>query len=142
MRLILGLSIFVLILFGTCDSRHDICDTAEPVPSVTSFMLIDDSTGRSIIGHDRVFKPDSINVLNTYPPIQVGLGQDSIVRFNFGSVESGGTHLFNLSETDVDTIQIEYSLLEGDCFTVKKMEAFHYNSKWIEGSNGLYIIVK
>jgi hypothetical protein len=130
------------ILLLACDPKDDPCASIFPVIPTTGFLLIDKDSGEPLIGINRTYNLDSVNFLNTFPPFRVDEDQDTIVEFSFGGVDAGADILFNLSETEVDTIQIQFQIRQTECFDIRELEEFYYNGELIEPENGLYLIEK
>lgn len=129
-------------MITSCDKRYDACDTAFPLPPTGNFVIVDDSTGQSLIGTDRLYDVDSINHLNSYPPFRIFNNSDTVIRIHFGGASSGDKFPLNLSQSVTDSVQIMYELRETECFTIKDLSHFYYNGELIEKENGIYIVRK
>ena len=140
LKQLLFLTLTILLL--ACDPKDDPCASIFPAPPTTGFLLIDKDSGEPLIGINRTYNLDSVNFLNTFPPFRVDEDQDTIVEFSFGGIDPGADILFNLSETEADTIQIQFRIRQTECFDIRELEELYYNSELIEPENGLYVIEK
>ena len=132
----------IIVLLSSCDPRNDPCASIDAPYIGTVFMLVDSSTGESLIGTNRVYDPDSVNSLNGFFPFRISEEQDTIVSFQFGTVTSGEILEFYLDENEIDTIQIEYDIRETECFNVKELQRFFYNGELIEPNDRQLHVIK
>mgnify|MGYP006289297501 CR=1 FL=1 len=129
-------------LLSSCDPRKDPCASVDAPLAGTTFMLVDSSTGESLIGSNRVYDPDSLNFLNGFFPFRISKEQDTIVSFQFGTVSNGEILEFNLDENEIDTIQIEYDIRKTECFDIKDLKRFFYNGELIEPNDRQLHVIK
>ncbi|TNE80973.1 MAG: hypothetical protein EP332_05670 [Bacteroidetes bacterium] len=120
--------VLVLVTIVAACSKNDPCE-ADYVPENVFFTVVDKATGLSIIGKNKAFNPDTIAKLNEldYPYIRFDSGIDSVLTLNYNGIASQQSLPFRLSNTDMDTIGIVYTMLEWECGVYKDLLFFHYN---------------
>jgi len=131
------LSILVILLFvGACDR----CGNPEPPYPAFKFTLIDDSTGLSLIGPDRLYHPDTIYNLNRNG-VRVSAQRDTLLFFNFGNASTGANSILALNSVTNDTVQVRFTVNQGRCYTFRDLKEFRYNGELILPEDQLYRVV-
>jgi hypothetical protein len=135
--LIISLSISLL----SCEDDLGPCSNVSPIDPSVTFTLIDIVTGKSLIGPDRLYHPDTITRLNSDPNNFIYGYADTALIYDFGRSESGEKQPFRLSRTEFDTVKVEFDIVEGECFTSKNLQQFYYNGKLVE-NHGYPVIIE
>lgn len=79
-----------------------------------------------MIGENKTYHPDSIKMLNDPEKWNLRV-EDSLVFFNYGSLNSNEEYYIYLSSSVQDTITVNISSTPGECFTVKNISEFNYS---------------
>lgn len=127
----------LLIISGGCGGR---CDNLEPPLRFLKFTLIDETTGLSLIGPDRLYHPDTISQLNRQRGY-IGVYRDSLLYFNYEGISSGEKEAFFLNSFQSDTLLVGYSFDVGRCGTFIDLKEFRYNDRTIFQEDNLYEVV-
>lgn len=134
--------IFSIILISCEKEKENPCMTVVPPSPIINFTLMDSTTGKSLIGPDRLYHPDTITKLNSEPYNFIYNLSDSILVYNFGHSKSGENQPYRLNRTEYDTLNVEFEVVEGECFTYNRLNQFYYNGELIEDNGYLRIIEK
>lgn len=126
----------ILFFVNACDR----CGNPEPPFPAFKFVLVDDSTGLSLIGTDRLYHPDTINNLNKNG-VRVSSTRDTLLFFNFGNASTGANYILALDSVTSDTVQVRFTVNQGRCYTFKDLKEFRYNGELILPENQLYRVV-
>lgn len=132
------LSTFLL----SCEDKKDPCGAVDPIPPTVTFTLVNSQSGKSLIGSDRLYHPDTINLLNDTPPFFIYNSTDTTVEYDFGQFKNGEQLSFRLNQTNTDSIRVNFEVVQGECHTVRSLREFYYNNKLISAENGLFVIEK
>lgn len=131
------LSILIILLFlGACDR----CGNPEPPYPAFKFAFIDNSTGLSLIGTDRLYHPDTIYNLNRNEG-RVFAHRDTLLLFNFENVSTGANCILALNSVTNDTVQVRFTVNQGRCYTFRDLKEFRYNGELILPEDQLYRVV-
>lgn len=125
---------FCVVFFAKC-IKDDQCSSVVPLPPSVLFSVVDSLTGRSLIGLNRLYHPDTINKLNS----NIFSFSDTLLEYNFGQYECFEHYIFKLSETIRDTIAVKFEIVKGECFTIKRFDELYYNGMLVRSENGLVV---
>lgn len=119
----------VLILYGYSCNQKDV--ECYPKRYDCEIFLID-KNGVSLIGNNKLYKPDSISMIIDGSKWTTTVDSDKIVWSYSGLDKFNSTKYFLfLSSTDTDTIDFIISKQSGECFDSFKIDTFKYNNKII-----------
>jgi hypothetical protein len=130
------LSTFLL----SCTDKRTLCGASDPMPPTVTFCLVDKQSGKSLIGSDRLYHPDTIDFLNNTPPFFAFHSADTTVQYDFGRSNNGEALIFKLNRTEMDSIKVIFEIETGECHTVKSPREFYYNNELITREKGIYVI--
>lgn len=135
------------ILFLYC--TNDVVDCSLAIPPDSTFLLkYEDMDGNSLIGNIYLqdsFKLRSLNSTIYLKPRPFSVEDQLAVWLN--DIINNEIYYLELSETDTDTLQIEHSLVETNCFSYSVLESFKYNNELLYEIGelefgGLFVIIK
>lgn len=139
---ILLISISICLLLLSCKKNDELgpCATVIPKCVCGSFLLLD-RWGQPLIGEKRMYHPDSIKML-TEPEKWNLRFEDSLVFFNYGSLSSDKEYYLYLSSDVQDTITMNFTSTQGECFTVKNISDFKYSGAKTSIDEDEIIVIK
>ena len=139
---ILLVSISVCLLILSCKKNDELGPCANVIPkcACSSFSLLD-RWGQPLIGENRMYHQDSIKML-TEPKKWNLRFEDSLVLFNYGSLSSDKEYYIHLSSDVQDTITMNFTSTQGECFTVKDISDFKYSGAKTSMDRDEIIVIK
>ncbi|NND88150.1 MAG: hypothetical protein HKM28_02760 [Flavobacteriaceae bacterium] len=122
------LMIFMLIIGCTSDDSNP---CANVLPSPNNLLLdIQDSQGNSLIG--TVYVQDSFRLRTnnsvTYVQSQE-IDDAAALSIFFTQLESGESYYLDLSETETDTLRVNYTATPNECFVAYEIDQVVYNGE-------------
>ena len=129
-----------------CSNNDDTdCSTVLPPPNNFTLKLVDQA-GNSLIGN--TFVQDSFKLYNNsetlyIKPFPTGF-QDELVIF-MSEVTNNQEYYLELDQTDTDTLVVNHSINQTDCFSFYILQSFLYNAETIydiqNGGNDYQMVV-
>ena len=134
--------IAILYLFIVGCEKENYCDSLSPPSIEAVFTIEDQNTGKSLIGSDRQYNPDSLVSLNPNLPVHRFNSIDTVISYSFGKLPSGSSQAFKLSENEIDTLKVDYFIRQTECFSIKTDSELYYNGIPIQKKSGIYVVLK
>lgn len=131
--------VIVFSLFSCSDDLGPCANVGIPCDCGQFLML--DRWGEPMIGENKTYHPDSIKILNDPEKWNLRV-EDSLVFFNYGSLNSNEEYYIYLSSSVQDTIILNFTFTPGKCFTVKNIYDFNYNGGKTTIENNRVLIIK
>ena len=103
-KILLFLLVTALFSCDNDDEETDPCEGINPPPQVRSLVILDSLTGKSLIGNNRLYRPDTIAIYNLFPSIRPSFNSNTLLEIYHGSEDLLGEHLLKLSFNEVDTL--------------------------------------
>lgn len=137
----MGLGILFSSLFLSCTSDDDEldCSTVDPGPNWIEMGFFD-SDGNPLIG--TVYNQESFRMFNSQEeffisPFLGGSPDYLIVRYE--DITNDREYYIELSESDTDTLQFTYAVIQGPCFPNYILENVWYNGELQPATSGLRV---
>lgn len=129
-NLLLGLGILFSSLLLSCASNDDIdCSTLDPGPNWFEMGFFDPD-GNPLIG--TVYTQESFRMFNAQEEFYVSPftgGDPNYLIVRYDDVTNDKEYYIELSETDTDTLQFTYAVVQGPCFPNYTLENVWYNGE-------------
>ena len=125
-----------------CNHENDNpCDGIAPPNEWGEFVVLNNE-GISLVGKDRIYHPDSVNLFSLNQYVHWNILYDSVFVFDYSSFISSDVYYLRFNSTDIDTITIKFKLIEDICFTYQRIDTFSVNGTIIENNEGYFRLIK
>lgn len=126
-----GLGILLASLFLSCATDDDSidCSLSDPGPNWFEIGFFD-TDGNPLIG--TVYTQESFRVFNLQEEFYVSPftgGNPNYLIVRYENITNEREYYIELSETDTDTLQFTYAIIQGPCFPNYTLENVWYNGE-------------